>query len=228
MGVETITQASWRTQIVMYNDPNTQPPYGQSPYTSPYEQQYAQQAQPPQYPPTTQYGAPPAYPPPVYVPVQQPKQSNKVLWIVLSILGGLLLLVGGSCCAVFYFVGKTAQNVATSVHATAIADETPPVQQAQDYYLAISVQDYTNAYSYLAPNMTASDGTALTQAKFTQQAQALDASQGDVTDYTATADPNDSTKVTVQVTRSKGKTYTVHLTFKQGDYQWVINSFDSI
>lgn len=219
----------------MYNDPNTQPPYGQSPYTSPYEQQYAPQAQPPQYQPTTQYGAPPAYPPPVYVPVQQPKQSNKVLWIVLSILGGLLLLVGGSCCAVFYFAGRTVQNfsgqfsaTATAIQATSIADEPSPAQQAQDYYLAISVQDYTNAYSYLAPAMTASDGTALTQAKFTQQAQALDASQGDVTDYTATADPSDSTKVTVQVTRSKGKTYTVHLTFKQGDYQWVISSFDSI
>lgn len=219
----------------MYNDPNAQPPYGQSPYTSPYEQQYAQQTQPPQYPPTTQYGAPPAYPPPVYVPVQQPKQSNKVLWIVLSIIGGLLLLVGGSCCAVFYFAGKTVQNVATQINATStaiqattIADETPPEQQAQDYYLAISAQDYSTAYSDLAPNITASDGTPLTQAKFTQEAQALDASQGDVTNYTATADPNDSTKVTVQVTRAKGKTYTVHLTFKQGDYQWVISSFDNI
>lgn len=222
----------------MYNDPNAQPPYGQSPYTSPYEQQYAPQTQPPQYPPT-QYGTPPAYPPPVYAPVQQPKQSNKVLWIVLGIIGALLLIVGGGCCAVFYFVGKTAQNtvqtlstqVSTTMTAdqgTMIADETPPAQQAQDYYLAISAQDYSNAYSYLAPNMTASDGTALTQATFTQQAQALDASEGDVTDYTATADPNDATKVTVQVTRSKGKTYTVHLTFKQGDYQWVISSFDSI
>jgi hypothetical protein len=218
---------------IMYNDPNAQPPYGQSPYTSPYEQQYAPQQ--PQYPPTTQYGAPPVYPPPVYVPVQEQRKSNKVLWIVLSIIGALLLLVGGSCCAVFYFAGKTVQNISTQISATAtadqatsIAEEPPPSQQAQDYYLAISVQDYTNAYSYLEPNMTASDGTALTQAKFTQEAQALDASEGTVTDYTATADPNDATKVTVQVTRSKGKTYTVHLTFQQGDYQWVISSFDTI
>ena len=220
--------------VIMYNDPNSQPPYGQSPYTSPYEQQYAPQTQPPPYP-SEQYGTPPPYPPPVYVPVQQPKQSNKALWIVLSILGGILLLVGGGCCAVFYFAGRTVQSfssqisaTSTAIQATYAADETPPAQQAQDYYLAISVQDYSGAYGYLAPNMTSSDGTALTQAKFIQQAQALDTSEGTVTNYTATADPNDSTKVTVQVTRSKGKVYTVHLTFKQGDYQWEITSFDSI
>jgi len=232
----------------MYNDPSAQPPYGQppnaqpqppygqSPYNSPYEQQYAPQpTQPPQYPPT-QYGVPPMQPmPPVYVTPQPQKNSNKTLWIVLSIIGAVLLLVGGGCCAAFYFIGKTAQNFGTTLqatvtadHQTVVADQATPAQQAQDYYLAISVQDYTNAFSYLAPNTTSSSGSALTQATFTQQAQALDTSEGTVTTYTATADPTDASKVTVQVTRSSGKTYTVHLAFTQGDYQWVITSFDAI
>lgn len=223
----------------MYNDPNApQPPYGQPPYTSPYEQQYSAQPTPPPYP-STQYGAPPPVVQPVYVPPPQQQSSSKTVWIVLGIIGAILLLVGGGCCFAFFFVFNKANQTVQTFNAqisatmtadaqTAVASEPAPSQQAQDYYLAISVQDYTNAYSYLAPNMTMSDGKQLTQALYTQQAQALDASDGQVTNYIVTADPNDQTKVTVQVTRSKGKTYTVHLTFIQGTDQWMINSFDSI
>lgn len=224
----------------MYNDPNAQPPYGQSPYNLPYEQQYtAQPTPPPQYPPT-QYGVPQMQPmPPVYMAPPPQNDSNKTVWIVLGIIGAVLLLVGGGCCAALYVIGSrvgtqvgavSTQIVATSTadQQTVIADEASPVQQAQDYYQAISVQDYANAFSYLAPNMTASNGTALTQTAFTQQAQALDTSEGTVTTYNATADPTDASKVTVQVTRNGGKTYTVHLTFTQGDFQWDISSFDTI
>jgi hypothetical protein len=223
----------------MYNDPNApQPPYGQSPYTSPYEQQYSSQPTPPPYP-ATQYGAPPPVVQPVYVPPPQQKSSTKTVWIVLGVIGALLLLVGGGCCFAFFFVfnkaSQTVQSVSTQIASTstadqqtAVASEPTPEQQAQDYYLAISVQDYTNAYSYLAPNMTTTDGKALTQALYAQEAEKLDATEGQVTNYTVTADPNDPTKVTVQVTRSKGQTYTVHLTFVQGESQWVISSFDNI
>lgn len=223
----------------MYHDPNApQPPYGQSPYTSPYEQQYSPQPSQQPYPPT-QYGAPPPLVQPVYVPPPQQKSSNRTVWIVLGIVGAVLLLVGGGCCFAFFFVfnraSQTAQNLGNQIAATVTADqqtvvasEPVPAQQTQDYYLAISVQDYTNAYSYLAPNMNTTDGKKLTQALYVQQAQALDASDGQVTNYTITADPADQTKVTVQVTRSKGSTYTVHLTFTQGTDQWVISSFDNI
>lgn len=223
----------------MYNDPNApQPPYGQPPYTSPYEQQYSAQPTPPPYP-STQYGAPPPVVQPVYVPPPQQQSSAKTVWIVLGVIGAILLLLGGGCCFASVFVfnkaSQTVNSVSTQIAATvtadqqtAIADEPVPSQQAQNYYLAISVQDYSNAYSYLAPNMTTTDGKQLTQALYVQQAQALDASDGKVTDYTVTADPNDQTKVTVQVTRSGGKTYTVHLTFTQGASQWVISSFDNI
>lgn len=223
----------------MYHDPNAQqPPYGQSPYTSPYEQQYSPQPTQPPYPPT-QYGASPPQVQPVYVPPPQQKSSTKTVWIVLGIVGAVLLLVGGGCCFAFFFVfnraSQTVQNVGNQIAATVTADqqtvvasEPVPAQQAQNYYLAVSVQDYTNAYSYLAPSMTTTDGKKLTQALYVQQAQALDASEGQVTNYTITADPGDQTKVTVQVTRSKGTPYTVHLTFIQGTDQWVISSFDNI
>lgn len=111
---------------------------------------------------------------------------------------------------------------------TVVASEPGPSQQARDYYLALSVQDYTNAYSFLAAGLTTTDGQPLTQALYIQQAQALDASAGQVTSYIITADPAGSTKVTVQVTRSKGASYTVHLIFSHGTDQWVISSFDNI
>lgn len=245
----------------MYNDPNAQqPPYEQPPYTS-YEQQYGQQPQaappggqsqygiplytpseyaapptPPPYAPNP-YEAPPTYPPPVYMPPPQPQpQSNKTLWIVLGIVGGVLVLIIGLCSASVYFAGRAVSNVSqtfqattTAIQQTSVADEPPPQQQAENYYLAISVQDYTGAYNYLASN---ANGSTLTATTFTQQAQARDSSDGDVADYTATADPNDDTKVTVQVTRAgtngTPETYTAHLTFTQGDFQWVISSFDTI
>jgi hypothetical protein len=167
------------------------------------------------------------------------KSSTKTVWIVLGVVGAILLLVGGGCVAAIVYgvnrAGQSVQNFTNQVNATAtadqqtvIADEASPQDQANDYYLAISVQDYANAYSYLAPNMTTTDGKALTQQLFTQQAEALDSSEGQVSDYTPTADPNDQTKVTVQVTRANGKSYTVHLTFTQGEDQWVISSFDNI
>lgn len=212
----------------MYNDPNAPQPY-QSPYISPYEQQY--NPQPTQQPyPQTQYGAPPVYPQPVYIPVPQPQpqKPSKTVWIVLGVLGGIFLLIVSACGASIYFAARSAQTFSNNLRATEIAGETSPQEQAQNYYLAISVQDYTGAFVYLAPNFTQKDGSTLTQAAFTQQAQALDSSEGTVTTYTATADPNDSTKVTVQVTRTGGQSYTVHLTFTQGSFEWLISSFDNI
>jgi hypothetical protein len=223
----------------MYQDPNTpQPPYGQSPYTSPYEQQYSSQSVPPPYP-STQYGAPPPGVQPVYIPLPPQKSSTKTVWLVLGVVGAILLLVGGGCCFAFYYVfnrtTQTVQNLSSQIAATltvdqqtVVASEPGPSQQARDYYLAISVQDYTNAYSYLAAGMTTTDGRPLTQALYARQAQTLDASSGQVTDYTVTADPDDQTRVTVQVTRGKGASYTVHLTFSQGTDQWMIRSFDTI
>lgn len=237
----------------MYNDPNEQQPFGQSPYTS-YEQQYGQQPQatppgvqsqygvppytsteyatppiPPPYAPNP-YGASPVYPQPFYMPPPQPQShSNKALWIVLGIVGGVLVLIIGLCSVSVYFAGRAISNSSQIIQATAIANEPSPQQQAENYYLALSVQDYTGAYNYLAS--TVNDST-LTKTAFTQQALARDTSDGDVTDYTATVDPNDDTKVTVQVTRDGAngtpETYTAHLTFIQADFQWTISSFDVI
>lgn len=220
----------------MYNDPNSQSPYGESsPYTSPYEQQY--HPYPPPQSPQVVYGTP------VYVQVAPPKRSNKTLWAILGIAGAVLLLVGGGCCAVVYFVvnstvTKTSQTVhtinaqieatSTAIQQTIVASELSPRQQANAYYASISLRDYNLAFDSLAPHSQAADGTPLTLAKYTQEAQRLDAAQGSVTNYTSSTDPAHPTSVTVRVTRSGGKKYTVHLTFTQGPFEWLIGSFDGI
>lgn len=208
----------------MQNDPYAQqPPYNQSPYTSAYEQQYSQQPTLPPYP-QTQYSAVPVYPQPIYVPQPPPPKSSKAGWIILGVLGGIFLLIVSVCGVSIYLGVQAAHTFSNNIHATAIAGETSPQDQAESYYLAISVQDYTGAYDYLAPSLT----KTLTLSAFTQQAQALDSSEGTVTTYTPTADATDSTHVTVQVSRTGGQSYTVNLTFTQGDFEWMVSSFDKI
>lgn len=238
----------------MYNDPNQpQPPYGQPPnYQNPYEQPSSpygqppyQQTQPPygqppynQPPPyaPTQYGAPPygAPPTPGYAqPQPQAKKSNRTLWIVLGIIGGILLLACGGCAVALGLIGRgvqqTVNTVSTSIEQTATAVSAQGAQvTAEAYYAAIQAQDYTTAYSYLDNNLVTSDNQPLTQALYTQAAQGRDTSLGQVTNYSISADPNDPNSITVTVTRGQGTPYTVHLKFRQASDGWKITSYDEI
>ena len=226
----------------MYNDPNQpQPPYGQPPnYQNPYEQPQQPYAQPPydQPPPyaPTQYGAPPygAPPAPVYVqPQQQPKKSNRWLWITLGIIGGILLLGCVGCVFFLGIIGRGVQQgvntVTTSIEKTATAVSAEGAQTtAQAYYTAIEAQDYTTAYSYMDSGLVTTSGQALTQDLYTQAAQGRDTRLGKVTSYTISVDPNDPNSITVSVTRGQGSTYTVHLKFRQAGDGWKITSYDEI
>jgi hypothetical protein len=221
----------------MYNDPNQpqpppyggqpdwrqqQPPpeYGQSP--PPYGQpQWGQQPPPPPYAPT-QYGAPPYGVPPVpdYAqPQQQPRQSRRALWIVLGILGALIVL---SCavCGIFFALG-------IGFFAKTVAAPTSTVDQ---YYTAIKNQNYDTAYSYLAPNLTASNGQQLTQAIYKTAAQALDTVKGTVSNFTIgnISVNNDTASMTVTVKRANASAYDVHLQLKQVSGTWKITSYDNI
>jgi len=234
----------------MYNDPNQpQPPYGQpSNYQNPYEQPqqpygqppygqpqqpYGQPSydQPPAYAPT-QYGASPYGAPPVpgYAPPQQqPKKSNRWLWITLGIIGGVLLLGCVGCVVVFGLIGKTAVNTVTSIQKTATAVSGEGAQAtANAYYTAIETQDYATAYTYLDSGLVASNNQPLTRDLYTQAAQGRDTRLGKVTNYTVSADPNDPNIITVSATRSQGSTYTVHLKFTQTSDGWKITSYDEI
>jgi len=237
----------------MYNDPNQpqpppyggqpdwrqQPPpeYGQPP--PPYGQpQWGQQPPPPPPYAQTQYGPPPYGVPPMpdypQPQPQQPTQSRRALWIVLGIFGGLIVLGLIGCVVFFVLIGTAAQRtistVTTSIEKTetAVSSSSGPEVTVQQYYTAIQSQDYVTAYSYLESNLTTTNGQALTQQLFTQAAMSQDSSSGQVTGFTVTADPNDSTKFTVSVTRGTNAPYTVNIQVTMVGSDWKISSYDGI
>lgn len=216
----------------MYNDPNQPPnPYGQPP--PPYGQP------PTQYSPPNPYGQPPTeYVPPPYEqppygqpqyggvapvptyaqPQQQPKKSRRGLWIALAIIGAIIVLACGGCAiASAAGIGFFASTIGASTTA------------ANAYYQAIEKQDYTTAYSHLAPNRVTPSGQQVTQDLFATAAQGLDTSKGPVTSFNQTSINVDNgvAKVTMAVTRN-GATYDVHLELQQINGDWKITSYDNI
>lgn len=213
----------------MSYDPNQPPPYGQPPPSYPYEQPpqppYGQPAQP--YPPygqpaqpypQPQYNVPPI---PVYAP-PQPRKSRRRLWITLGIILGVLLLIFvGAIVAIVVFVNSSTAPAKTVV---------------QQYYDAVKIQNYAQAYSYLDIQTLTVNGQEqqATQALYTQVAQFVDQQNGKVTDYNITGvNVNSSTStgntatVTVNVTRS-GKTQEVHVQLRQEGNDWKIISIDHL
>jgi hypothetical protein len=167
-------------------------------------------------------------------PQPQPRQSNRWVWITLGILGGLIVVGLIGCVAFFVLIGSAAQRtittVTTSIEKTETAVSTSSGTQftVQQYYTAIKSQDYATAYSYLESNLTTTNGQTLTQQLFTQAAMARDTSSGQVTNFTVTADPNDSTKFTVSVTRGTSAPYTVNIQVLMVGSDWKISSYDGI
>ena len=106
---------------------------------------------------------------------------------------------------------------------------TSPASAAADqYYAAITQQQYAKAYSYLDTNLTFTG--ALTEEGYTQAATRLDATTGKVTHYsisnvsTSWNFGQNSASATVHVTRAHGS-YDVHLTMKLEGNTYKITNF---
>ncbi len=200
----------------MYNDPN-QPPYGQPPVQPPPYGQPPAYGQPPQVPPPygqPQYGGVPPIPPGYAAPPQQ-KKSLKWLWITLSIVIGVFVLGCAGCVSVFLFASRSG-----------------PDSAVQSYYDAIKKQDYTTAYTFLAPGATFTNpqnGQTIpipSQQVYTTAAMGLDKDLGILTDY-QTSSGSDNNHMIVTVTRG-GKQYTIHLTLTKVNNDWKITNADGI
>jgi Domain of unknown function (DUF4878) len=143
-----------------------------------------------------------------------------VLWIILGVVGVLVL----ACVAgIFVFVNAVTHS--------------PAVDTVNRYYTAMENQDYATAYQYLDPGISLTflgASQQITQALFTQAAQAYDVQKGKISSYSITStNLNSSTSsgstaaITVNVTRN-GSSYDVHLQLKQEGNAWKIVSFDSL
>jgi hypothetical protein len=137
--------------------------------------------------------------------------------------GNTLWLVTGILAAVFAGVGLLLAVVGLLLWR--FAGESPSASVVNAFYAAIANQDYTAAFQYLDPGMQLSQGQ--TPAHFIQSAQAVDAAQGQVTNYALSGvQANMGMRVfTVKVTRIGGA-YRTRLRLQQQANNWKIVGFD--
>ncbi len=164
-------------------------------------------------------------PPFAPVPPPQPrvKKSYKWIWISVSILVVLLLAGCGVCGWAFsQFLSPIVQS------------ESDVINLSNNYYAALQDKDYAGAYQSLLAQGALQ---GLTQASFTQRAQAADNQYGAVRSYTTgaispVASSNaglnfSSFTVVVNVTRTN-QSYSVLLTLQKSGNNWKIVDFDRI
>jgi hypothetical protein len=100
---------------------------------------------------------------------------------------------------------------------------------AQNYYSAISSQDYVSAYGDLSS--ATYNGKQISQAAFIQRARAIDTKDGRVTNFQVSGSAYNPV-ATVQVTRKDGRTYSVTLDCtpisSEMNGPWAIVSFSDI
>jgi hypothetical protein len=177
--------------------------------------------------PGTEHLPPPFMPVPPPMPTPPVRKSRKWMWVVITMLAGVLVLSCGLCTwAGYMLVAPTIQ------------DETSALSLVNNYYDTIQARNYTAAYSYLAPKGTIS---GLTREQFIQQAEARDTRYGPVHSYTpGQASINGNTggnspgslnlshlTITVNVTRTQLK-YPVALSLEKINGTWKIVDFGGI
>jgi len=154
-------------------------------------------------PPAPGYAQPPGF-------SQQPRKSNRWVWIVLGTLA-LLCLLGTMLLA--FGLGVAVVTVGG------------PTIASDQYYTAIRTQDYARAYTYLGSHVKAE----FSQETFTQAAQQQDAAEGRVMRYAYTNVPiGDPATVHLTVTRAQGTSYTVNLEMRWEAGMWKVTAFDRI
>jgi len=186
-----------------------QSPYGQSPYGQP---PYGQ----PPYAPPQVYPGYPGYP----VPPQPQKNSNRTLWIILSVVGGVLVLACVSCVVIFgVLIGQVVNSpgFASTIAVTSFcADERN--------------QQYAQAYSLLSSSMQ----SQRTQSDFVQRSESLDTSQGTISQCQPAPAGNlqagdTSASFSVTVTRGAGSTATTTngtITLVKESGSWKVDNID--
>jgi len=126
---------------------------------------------PPGYPAYPQAGYPMPQMPP---PPSAPKESNRTLWIILSVVGGVLLVACCVSCGVLVYVvaQRTSQVVQQTINSPAFQASITLSEFCSDE----RQQDYASAYLTLSSARRA----ATTQDAFVQQSEARDTANGTV------------------------------------------------
>ena len=140
---------------------------------------------------------------------------------MLAIIGAVVVLFAIDIGAFIYAMIAWTSSVTS-----------PASGAADQYYAAITNQQYAAAYSHLDTQLTY-NGVLITEEGYTQAATRLDASAGKVIDYSisnVTTSWNFGQNIasaTVHVTRAH-QSYDVHLALKLEGTTYKITSFDGI
>ncbi len=147
---------------------------------------------------------------------QQSRKSRRWVWITLGVIGGLIIV--GGIVLVLNIGFFTASTIKTIAGPTIVADQ---------YYATIKNQDYTKAYTFWDANVQ----KAYPRDMFTSQSQLVDKQLGTVTHNTIASQvqypENNTTIVTLTVTRSGGVSQTVQLHLQQVGSEWKITSSEA-
>jgi hypothetical protein len=155
------------------------------------------------------------------VPPQPQKNSNRTLWIILGVVGGVLVLACLACVGLVIFLGS--QVASNPIFGSTLA--------VTSFCTDEETQRYDQAYKLLSSSMQ----SQTLQDQFTQRSQSLDTSQGTVSQCEPTPSgnfqPSDtSATFDVQVKRGTGSTATTTngtITLVNQSGSWKIDSIAS-
>src|SRR5262249_51249450 len=149
-----------------------------------------------------------------YAPPQP--RSNRTLWIVLSIVGGFVLLACIACVALGIVFTNFAGNFIK------------PVGVVTQFCQDLRAQDYTDAYDLFSTNLEA----RITRADFINRSQRIDSSDGFVTACRVTSGDGtnvqvDASTVTLPVTITRnGNAQEGNITLVKDGDTWKIDTLD--
>ncbi len=150
--------------------------------------------------------------------------------VVGALLGGYTLLVQPASMiglVALIFAGLGLLELLVGLMLWLFAGDSPAGNVVSSFYSALARQDYMAAFEYLTPGMQLSQGQ--TPEHFIESAQAVDASQGLVTDYRLRGvQANPTQRVfTMKVTRG-GRSYRTRLYLEQQGGGWKIAGLDRL
>lgn len=158
--------------------------------------------------------------------------NGAVFVVVGALIGGYVLLTSTSLLAlkllapIFLGIGLLELLVGLVLWLLP-GGQSPASTVANQYYTALEQQDYLMAFQCLDPLMGSPLSEPITQARFSERAQAYDAEHGRVVSYALTgvqANPGQRL-YTIKVTRASG-TYKTRLHVAKQGYDWKITGFD--
>ena len=186
----------------MYNNPNQppQPPYGQPPFQQGPQAPYGQPSYGVDGIPSISETAP-----------SPQRKSRKTLWVVLSIVGGILVL-GCIACGLFVSgIFKIGSQAAA------------PVVAISQYYEALKAQNYPQAYTYLDPSELTVGGQTVTPTLYAAAEASIDKQFGPVTDYKLTDIKIQKDTATITVEETRNQTRTITYPMKRVGNDWKIS-----